>query len=200
MFDATNHYLNQCWPSCMTPYDVSRGQKVKEDLCFLCCQHKYLTPRHLGSFLCLRLQAPEALCFRVVCPSVHPSEAWNNLFSPVHGSVGPTDRFAACPSVCPSVRRERFPSICQRMHGGNGLKFCMLMYLGHLQNWLDYGDGLLIFHLLASLSCRGVYWFHSFCPSVRPSVPHPLCSTCSSSWIHFIFTYLIKQLQKVCHM
>ena len=56
-------------------------------------------------------------------------------------------RYAVCLSVCP----ERFPGICRRTHGGNGLKFCMLMYLGHLQNWLDYGHGLLIFLLLVSL-------------------------------------------------
>ena len=28
------------------------------------------------------------------------------------------------------------------MHGENGLKFCMWMYLDHLQNWLACGDGL----------------------------------------------------------
>ena len=32
-----------------------------------------------------------ASAFRVVCPSVRPSEAWNSLFWPVHGSVGPPD-------------------------------------------------------------------------------------------------------------
>ena len=53
------------------------------------------------------------------------------------------------PSVCPSVRPERFPGICRRMHGGIGLKFYMLMYLDHLQNWLVYGYGLLIFLILA---------------------------------------------------
>ena len=43
-------------------------------------------------------------------------------------------------------------------------------------------------------------------PSVRPSVPRPsritcpLCSAYSSGWIHFIFTHLIKQLQKVCRV
>ena len=35
------------------------------------------------------------------------------------------------------------------MHGGNGLTFCMLMYLDHLQNWLVQGQGLLIFVILA---------------------------------------------------
>ena len=45
-----------------------------------------------------------------------------------------------------------------------------------------------------------------FTPSVRPSVPRPsritcpLCSIYSSDWIHFIFTHLIKQLQKVCRV
>ena len=38
-----------------------------------------------------------------------------------------------------------FPGIFWRTRGGNGLKFCMRMYLNHLQNWLVYGDGLLIF-------------------------------------------------------
>ena len=38
-----------------------------------------------------------------------------------------------------------FPGISRRMHGGNCLKFCMLVYLDHLQNWLVYGHSLLIF-------------------------------------------------------
>ena len=64
------------------------------------------------------------------------------------------------PSVCPSVRPERFPGICWRTHGGNGLRFCMLMYRDHLQNWLNYGHGLLIFLLLAPLwlSETGQIW------------------------------------------
>ena len=81
------------------------------------------------------------------CPSVRSSEAWNALFPPVHGSVGPSDQ--PWPFRGMSVRPERFPGICRRTHGGNGLKFCMLVYLGHLQNGLDYGLGLLIFLLLS---------------------------------------------------
>ena len=90
------------------------------------------------------------------CPSVRPSEAWNTLFWPVHGSVGPPDH----PYVRPSVRPERFPGISRRMHGGIGLKFYMLMYLDHLQNWLVYGHGLLIFLILALfwLSETGQIW------------------------------------------
>ena len=42
-----------------------------------------------------------------------------------------------------------FPGISQRTRGGNGLKFCTLMYLDHLQNWLVYGHSLLIFIILA---------------------------------------------------
>ena len=58
-------------------------------------------------------------------------------------------------SVCPSVWRG-----CRRTHGGNGLKFYMLMYLDHLQNWLAYGHGLLIFLILALfwLSETGQIW------------------------------------------
>ena len=35
-----------------------------------------------------------------------------------------------------------FPGIFWKTHLGNGLKFCMLMYLDHFQNWLDYGYSL----------------------------------------------------------
>ena len=69
------------------------------------------------------------------------------------------------PSVCPSVRPERFPGICRRMHGGISLKFYMLMYLDHLQNWLVYGFGLLVFLILALfwLSETGQIWgFRAF--------------------------------------
>ena len=64
------------------------------------------------------------------------------------------------PSVCPPVRPERFPGICRRMHGGISLKFYMLMYLDHHQNWLVYGHGLLIFLILALfwLSETGQIW------------------------------------------
>ena len=50
-------------------------------------------------------------------------------------------------------------------HGGNGLKFCTLMYLDHLHNWLVYGHGLLIFVSLALflLSETGRIWgFRAF--------------------------------------
>ena len=136
------------------------------------------------------------------CPSVRPFEAWNTLFRPVHGSVGP--HYQTWPfygmSVRPSVRRGfrafvgehmegwpeilhadvywppselirlwsqsvdfppfdatltywngsnlAFPGISWRTHGGNGLKFCMLLYPDHLQNWLYYGYSLLIFSIL----------------------------------------------------
>ena len=81
-------------------------------------------------------------------------KAWNTLFWPVYGSVGPTDQpwpFYGMP-VRPSCP-DRFPGICWRIHGGNGLKFYMLMYLDHLHNWLVYGHDLLIFLILA------LFWF-----------------------------------------
>ena len=58
-----------------------------------------------------------------------------------------------------------FPGISRRTHGGNGLKFCTLLYLDHLQNWLVYGYGLLIFLILALfwLSETGQIWgFRAF--------------------------------------
>ena len=42
----------------------------------------------------------------------------------------------------------RFPSIFWKTHGKSGLKFGMLMYPDDLQNWLNFGDGLLIFLIL----------------------------------------------------
>ena len=93
-------------------------------------------------------------CFRVVRPSVRPKPEIPSF----HMYMGPNrDRFASCqslrpsicPSVCPSVRPEKFPGICQRTHGENNLKFCMLMYLNHRQNWLVYGHGPLNFQILA---------------------------------------------------
>ena len=74
------------------------------------------------------------------CPSVSPKPEITSFHLYMGSLVHPTnhERFAACPSVRMSVRLsvrpERFPGICQRTHGGNGLKFCMTMYLGHLQN------------------------------------------------------------------
>ena len=88
---------------------------------------------------------------------VRPSEAWNTLFRPIHGSVGPPDQpwlFYGM-SVRPSVRPERFPGIYWRTHGGNDRKFHMLMYLDYLQNWLDYSHSLLIFLLLTPLNETG---------------------------------------------
>ena len=58
-----------------------------------------------------------------------------------------------------------FPGISRRTHGGNGLKFCTLMYRDHLQNWFVYGHGLLIFLILVLfwLSEMGRIWdFRAF--------------------------------------
>ena len=90
-----------------------------------------------------------------VRPSVRPKPEIPSFDLYMGLLVHPTNRnrFTACPSVRlsvrPSVRPERFPGICRRMHGGISLKFYMLMYLDHLQNWLVYGYGLLIFLILA---------------------------------------------------
>ena len=97
------------------------------------------------------------------CPSVRPSV--RSLKYPlltctcVRWSTRPTV------TVLRHVRPERFPGICRRTHGGNGLKFYMLMYLDRLQNWLVYGHGLLIFLILALfwLSETGQIWgFRAF--------------------------------------
>ena len=53
-----------------------------------------------------------------------------------------------------------FPGISWRTYGGNGLKYSMLLYPDHLQNWLDYGYGLVIFLILVLfwLSETGQMW------------------------------------------
>ena len=82
-----------------------------------------------------------------VRPSVRPKPEIPSFDMYMGPLVHPTnrDRFTACPSV----RSERFPGICRRTHGGNGLKCYILMYPDHFQNWLVYGHGLLIFLILA---------------------------------------------------
>ena len=85
--------------------------------------------------------------------------------------VHPTNRNRF--TACPSVRAERFPGICRRMHAGIGLKFYMLMYLDHLQNWLAYGR-VLIF------SCDQAALWMVF--SVRLSVRHTFLTMFPSSW------------------
>ena len=64
------------------------------------------------------------------CPSVRPPEAWNTLFWPVHGSVGPPDqpwpfygmsvRPSVHPSVHPSVRWGFRAFAWERMEGMTG--------------------------------------------------------------------------------
>ena len=50
------------------------------------------------------------------------------------------------------------------------------------------GGGVILVSLRPSVS-----------PSVRPSrIPCPLCSVCSSGWIHFIVIHRIMQLKNVC--
>ena len=86
-----------------------------------------------------------------VCPSLRPKPEIPSFDLYMGPLVHPTNRYHF--TACPSVRPERFPGICQRMHGGISVTFYMLMYLDHLQNWLVFGNGLLIFLILA------LFWF-----------------------------------------
>ena len=96
------------------------------------------------------------------CPSVRSLKYPLLTCTWVRWSTRPT--VTVLRHVRPSVRPERFPGICRRMHGGISLKFYMLMYLDHLQNWLVYGHGLLIFLILALFfSETGQIWgFRAF--------------------------------------
>ena len=114
------------------------------------------------------------------CPSVRPSVRPKPEIPSFYLYMGPLvhptnrDRFAACPSarlsVRLSVRPERFPGhLPENAYGGNGLKCCMLMYLGHFQNWLVCGHGLLIFQILALfwLNEMGQMWVFRALPGER---------------------------------
>ena len=68
-------------------------------------------------------------------------------------------------TVLRHVRRSVCLSVCPERNGRNSLKYNNLMYLDHLQNWLVYGHGLLIFLILALfwLSETGPIWgFQAF--------------------------------------
>ena len=96
-----------------------------------------------------------------LCPSIHPSIHLKPEIPSFHLYT-----VSVCWSICDhftvllSVHPDKFPAISQKRHGGNGLKFYMLMYPDHLQNWLDYGHSLLIFLILALLlfSEKGQIW------------------------------------------
>ena len=98
-----------------------------------------------------------------VRPSVRPKPEIPSFDLYMGPLVHPTNRNRF--TACPSVRPDRFPGISRRTHGGNSLKFCTLMYLDHLQNWLVYGFSLLIFIILALFWLRemGQIWgFRAF--------------------------------------
>ena len=64
-----------------------------------------------------------------------------------------------------------------------------------------YGIKSLLLFPLTQRSWWGVYWFHSICPSVRPSrIACLLCGANISGLFHFIFIHLIKRRQKVCRI
>ena len=66
---------------------------------------------------------------------------------------------------------------------GNGLKYGMLVYPDHLQNWLDYGYGMVIFPVLVLfwLSETGLIWgFQAF--SGNPSRKWPEILHADVSW------------------
>ena len=67
-----------------------------------------------------------------------------------------------------------FPGISWIMHGVIGLKYGMLLYPDHLQNWLDYGHGLVIFLILVLfwLSETGQIWGFQAFWSCSVDFPH----------------------------
>ena len=84
------------------------------------------------------------------------------------------------------------------MHGRNGLTFGMLMYHDHLQTWLDFGHGLLVFLIFVMAApwlhdCLTGFWRLRGAAIIRPLdllvIPHAneveggiLDSLCHCSW------------------
>ena len=133
------------------------------------CEHQLLSPLK-------KLEGPHFFMplpsgARSITFSGCPSRRLSVISPKYHVSTCAWVRWSIWPTVTVlwqfrlSVRTERFPGVSQRTHGSSGLRFGVLMYPGHLQNWLDYGCGLLIFLLLVPhwLSEMGQIWgFRAF--------------------------------------
>ena len=107
---------------------------------------------------------PEALCFWVACPSVHPSICLSVLLSISLTVQYTITRMTEQPTAFLSVCPKRFPGLFLRILRRNGLQFDVLIYADHLQNWLDFSYGLLIFLLLAPLwlgETAQIWGFHA---------------------------------------
>ena len=112
-----------------------------------------------------------------ICLSVQSPKYPLSNCSWVRWSIQPT--VTVLRHVRLSVRPSGEVSVCRRMHGGNSLKFCMLMYCDHLQNWLVHGYGLLIF----SCDQAAIWLVQSVCLSVR----HTFFTMFPSLYHHEIF-------------
>ena len=107
-----------------------------------------------------------------------PENAWRKLPEILHADVSwpPSELISLWPrsvnfsnfgTILTRVKLG-FPGISWRTHGGNGLKYRMLLYPDHLQNWLDYGYGLVIFFFNfgailtqwkgSNLGFPGIFW------------------------------------------
>ena len=82
--------------------------------------------------------------------SVYPCIPPTDRLTDHYPNVWPTNWL----SFHPSIRPRRFLGIFFRTLWRNGLKFGRLIYPDHLQNWLDFSHGLLIFLILAPLWLR----------------------------------------------
>ena len=89
------------------------------------------------SYGCLFLIA--RVMWRVHC--IHYNK-WLTVFIDTFGITRPPRHYVFSFSVHPS---QRFPCITLRTHGKNGIKFGMLVYSDHLQNWLHFGSSTVDF-------------------------------------------------------
>ena len=82
-----------------------------------------------------------------------------------------------------------FPGISWRTYGGNCLKYGILLYPDHLQNRLDYGNGLVIFLILMLfwLSEAGKIWGFQAFWSCSVDFPHYGDHFFGWNWSYFGF-------------
>ena len=164
-------------------------------------------------------------CIRYNQLTLHMNQCWNNVnWTPwtnfieilisIHTSSIKKMHFkmssVKCQHFC--LPLLNFLPLVAKYMSENGVSrlFCEAFYSIHIiPRIYPYGASLLtpIHYTPCTMNLWGGYigFTPSIHLSVRPSVhpsriPCPLCSTYSSCWIHFIFMYLIKQLQKVCCM
>ena len=94
-----------------------------------------------------------------------------------------------------STKWQKYSNLYYMLHAK--LSLITILPTGRYEAFLFKGT---FYYTLGSTKLKGGILV-SICPSVRLwTASCPLCIFYNTRWVHFIFTHLIKQLQKVCRM